>query len=501
MRGITDNGALRQRPPGTSQYRGGSLTVVAALVLLAALSACGQEGAPPLLSGSRPEVDAVFVEYDRPASPGCSVGVIRDGEFVYRKGYGLANLEYGIPLDADSVFRIGSVSKQFVAMLVLLLEEEGTLSLQDDVRRWIPELPDFGEPLTVGSLVYHTSGLRDYLELMALAGYRDEDYYTAPELLAMLARQRELNFRPGERHLYSNTGYFLLGQIVERATGTSLAAAARERIFAPLGMTSTHFHDDAARIVPRRASGYAPAPDGGFVISMTTLPIVGDGGVFTSVNDLLAWDRNFYDNRLGEGRPELIERWLEPGLLSAGERAGYSAGIVDDTYRGLRVVHHGGSFVGFRAEMMRFPEQRLGVVTLCNVSTAQPTRLSYRVAEVFLGGLMEPEVASAAAGEAAADGDGDAEEFPLPVAELRHFEGRYVSPELQATYVIAVRDGRLSWEIPGKIQSLLRAESEDRFRGESWPVLFHFARTSQGQVSGFLLDSGRVQNLWFERVD
>lgn len=475
---------------------------IAAVVALAALvSACGQEGAAPLLSGGRPDVDAVFVEYDRPASPGCALGVIRDGEFVYRRGYGLASLEYNVPLDADSVFRVGSVSKQFVAMLVLLLEEEGTLSLDDDVRRWIPELPDFGERIAVADLVYHTSGLRDYLELMALAGYRDQDYYTATELLAMLSRQRQLNFSPGARHLYSNTGYFLLGQIVERATGESLDEAAQVRIFRPLGMTSTHFHDDASRVVPRRAAGYAPAPDGGFVISMTTLPIVGDGGVFTSVNDLLAWDRNFYDNRLGRGDQALIDSWLEPGVLQDGTAAGYSAGIVDDTYRGLRVVHHGGSFVGFRAEMMRFPEQRLGVITLCNVSTANPTRLAYEVAEVFLAGEMDPVDAATVADDGDAEETGEAEEFPLPVAELRGFEGRYVSPELQATYLLRVHDGQLAWEIPGKLQSLLRPEGEDRFRGEAWPVLFRFARTSQGRVSGFLLDAGRVQNLWFERVD
>lgn len=472
----------------------------AGLLLLSLLTACGQQGAPPLLTGARPEVDAVFVDYDTPGSPGCSLGVIENGEFIYRKGYGLANLEYNIPLDADSVFRVGSVSKQFVAMLVLLLERDGELSLDDDVHQWIPELPDFGEEITVAHLLYHTSGLRDYLELMALAGYRDEDYYNADELLAVLSRQRELNFTPGDEHLYSNTGYFLLGQIIERITGKSLNDAAQERIFGPLGMTSTHFQDDASRIVPHRASGYAPAEGGGFVISMTTLPIVGDGGVFTTVNDLLAWDRNFYDNQLGGGQA-LIDRWLTPGRLNDGSSAGYSAGIVDYTYRGLRVVGHGGAFVGFRAEVMRFPEQRLGVITLCNVSTANPTRLSLRVAEVFLGDQMSPPEATVGDDESSAENDEQSEEFPLPVAELRDFEGRFVSPELQVTYVLSVGDGQLVWEIPHKQTSPLRPQGEDRFRAESWPVVFRFVRTSRGQVSGFLVDLGRVKNLWFERVD
>lgn len=472
--------------------------LVALLCTLAA--GCGSEEGRGILGGNG-AVDAIFAEYSGPDSPGCALGVIEEGEFVYRRGYGLANLEHRIPNTPDSVFRVGSVSKQFVGMLVLLLEEEGLVSREDDIRRWVPEIPDFGFTITVDHLLHHTSGLRDYLVLMSLAGYRDEDYYTASELLAVLSRQRELNFAPGHEHLYSNTGYFLLGQIIERATDQTLDEAAQQRIFGPLGMIDSHFHDDATRVVPRRASGYAPAPDGdGWIISMTTLPIVGDGAVFTTVNDLLAWDRNFYDNRLGAGDPELIERWLESGVLADGTDTGYGAGIAVSEYRGLREVSHGGSFVGFRAQMMRFPERRFGVVVLCNVSTAEPTRLARRVADVYLGDAMGPPQP---ASDQPAERDGATEgEFLLPLADLRGFAGRFTSPELQVTYVLGVEDGRLVWQIPGRFRSVLLPDQEDRFRGEDFPsAVFRFARNSNGEVSGFLLDAGRVQNLWFERVD
>jgi CubicO group peptidase (beta-lactamase class C family) len=481
-----------------------SRTVAALATGLLLLVACEQ--APTLMVRGEPEVDAIFAEYARDTSPGCSLGVIEDGEFAYRRGYGMANLEYGIANDADTVFRIGSVSKQFTAMTVLLLEEKGALALEDDIRTHLPELPDLDDTITIADLLHHTSGYRDYLELMWLSGYRDEDYYEAPELYRVLTLQRATNFPPGERFLYSNSGYFLLGQIVERVTGAPLSRVAEELIFKPLGMDNTHFHDDATRIVPRRASGYAPTGAGGFRISMTSLPIVGDGGVFTSVNDLLAWDRNFYDNRLGEGGPALIDRWLERAQLNSGEQLTYAAGIGNGEYRGVRLVSHGGAFVGFRADMLRFPDQEFSVIALCNVSTANPSALARRVADVYLAESLAPAAGPVDAEEPEAPAP--PEEFPLPVAELRQYEGGYVSRELDATYRVEIRQGRLHWEVAGRYGAFLLPEAEDRFRsedpdapGEDSGLLFRFARTRRGEIGGLLLDAGRVENLWFERTE
>jgi len=468
------------------------------MVAATAFSACGRAAEVVRPLTGRSDVDTIFAEYDRPDSPGCALGVILDGEFVYRRGYGAANLEHGIPLDADSVFRTGSVAKQFTGMLILLLEEAGALGLDDGLRKWVPEMPDLG-PITVRHLLHHTSGLRDYLALTELAGYREQEYYTPEQLLELLGRQRALNFAPGEEYLYSNTGYFLLGLIAERASGKGMHELGEEMIFGPLGMTSSQFYADPTQIVPRRASGYAPTDDG-FVISMTTLPIVGDGSVFTSVNDLLAWDRNFYDNRLGNADAGLIARWLAPGRLNSGATAGrgaaYGAGISVGDYRGAELVSHSGGFVGFRADMIRFPQQRATVITLCNVATASPSRSARRVADVFLAGRLGP-AEQAAQRETALRVE---EEFTLPVSQLRQFRGRYVSRELGVTYAVEIREGRLVASLPQRWDRPLTALGAGDFSDPETGFELQFRRNSAGAVDGFTLDWGRVTGLWFERI-
>ncbi|MCG6955138.1 MAG: beta-lactamase family protein, partial [Gemmatimonadetes bacterium] len=305
-------------------------------------------------------MDSIFRTYDSTHSPGCALGVIRDGDFIYRRGYGMANLELGVPNTPESVFRTGSVSKQFTAAAILILARDGQLSLDDDVRKYLPELQPHDPPVTLDELIHHTSGVRDYLTLMSLAGKRDDDFYTDDEVVSMLARQKELNFEPGTDWLYSNSGYFLLSQVVKRVTGQSLREYAQKHIFDVLGMTHTHFQDDHTTIVPDRASGYAPKDDGGFRISMTTLDMVGDGGVFTSVDDLLYWVRNFYDDHLDGGG--IVQASLRRAALAGGDSTSYAFGLEHSTYRGLRVVSHGGSFVGFRADITHFPDQHFDVV-------------------------------------------------------------------------------------------------------------------------------------------
>jgi len=290
-------------------------------VLLAACSCLAHAAQPGPEAGihAEPRVDAFFAAFDQPRTPGCALGVIRNGEFAYRRGYGVANLEFDAPITPQSVFRIGSTSKQFTATAIALLAEDGALSLDDPISRYFSGFPQWAQSVTVRHLVHHTSGIPDYLELAFLAGKSDDtDYYTDEWVIELLARQQRTLFPPGQRHAYSNSGYVLLAHIVRQASGQSLSDFAEARIFGPLGMQDTHFHDDHGRVVPRRASGYAPAGDG-YRISMTTLDIVGDGGVFTTIDDLLAWDRNFHENRLGRGGPGLIRQLTTPGALNGGE--------------------------------------------------------------------------------------------------------------------------------------------------------------------------------------
>ena len=440
-------------------------------------------------------IDSIFAAYNSTHSPGCALGVIRDGQFVFQRGYGMANLDHGIALTPASVFRIGSTSKQFTAAAVLLLAEEGKLSLDDDVRRFLPELKDHGRPVTIRQLLHHTSGVRDYLTLMMLAGKRDDDFYTDDEVVALLARQRELNFPPGQEYLYSNSGYFLLSQIVERASGKSLREYAQERIFRPLGMTHTHFHDDHTEIVRNRATGYAPAPEGGFRISATTLDMVGDGGVFTPVEDLLKWDRNFYEPKIGGER--FIEGLHARGVLTNGDTLAYAAGLVHGTYRGLRTVSHGGSFVGFRAQMMRFPEQRFTVICLCNVSAANPTRLARSVADIYLEDLLGPAPTDDEQRRRRAQPDTSTGWIPSR-AELSAYPGEFYSDELDVVYHIRLEGDSLMLTVGSELDGALRPADRDSFRRNR--VRLRFERDDQGQVTGFVLETGRVTNLRFRRT-
>ena len=337
------------------------------------------------------DLDAVFSAWDREDSPGCAAGALRNGEFVFRGAYGMANLDYGIPLTPDSIFRMASVSKQFTVAAVLVAEDQGLLSLEDSLRKHFPDLPAWADPVRIRHLVHHTSGIRDYLVVMSLRGFGDDAHYTDADVLAALRRLERLNFEPGTEYLYSNSGYWLLAELIPRVSGLTLRQFAGEHLLGPVGMTGSHFHDRHREIVPGRATGYRPRPEaegGGFEEDMTTLEMVGDGGLYTSVNELRHWERMFLDPAaLG---PDLLRRLTTPGRFNDGSAQDYAGGLGLGEYRGLATVSHGGSFVGFRTYALRFPDQAFAVFVLCNSASADPGALSRRVADLFLAGEMAP---------------------------------------------------------------------------------------------------------------
>ena len=445
-------------------------------------------------------IDALFAEWDRTDSPGCAVAVIHKGEIVHARGYGMANLELGIANSPTSAFRIASTSKQFTAACVALLALDGTLALDDDIRELVPELPAYERPITIRHLLHHTSGLRDYLTLMSLAGKRADDWYTTSEAVAMVARQRATNFAPGDEHLYSNTGYLLLGLIVERASGESLRAFATERIFAPLGMRHTRFQDDHTELVRGRATGYSPGKGGGFRIDVTNLDMVGDGGVFTTIEDLALWDENFYTGKVG-GKA-LIELLETPGVLNSGEQLEYALGLAVDEYRGQRRVSHGGSFVGYRAQMMRFPGQRFTVICLANLSSINPTRLCRKVADLCLADVLG-EAAARTPSRASAPTGGDSsapeEPFALEAAALAAFAGAYYAEELDARYEIELKDGALVLKVGAHLEAPLEPRPGDELETARGTEL-QFQRDASGAPSGFLLSVRRVRGIVFERL-
>ncbi|MDQ3755625.1 MAG: beta-lactamase family protein [Acidobacteriota bacterium] len=382
------------------------------------------------------KVDALFAQYDKPNSPGCALGVIRDGRLIYARGYGLANLEHNIPISSKTVFDIGSTSKQFAAASILLLAQQGKLSLDDDIRKLIPEIPAYDQKITIRHLLHHTSGLRDYLTLMSLAGTDFNGVTTDDDALRLLARQKEINFTPGAEHLYSNSGYFLLSVIVRRASGKRLRQFAHEHIFAPLGMKHTHFHDDHTMIVPLRATGYSPKENGEFGIEMSNFEQTGDGAVFTTIEDLLLWDQNFYQPKVG-GR-ELLDQFLIQGKLNSGEQLKYASGLYVGEHRGLKMISHGGAWAGYRAELIRFPAERLSVACLCNVDSSNPSGLATQVAELYLSNKLKPENPTSASASTA-----PASSVKLSPQELAQKTGTFRDQTTGALWKVTAANGNL----------------------------------------------------------
>jgi CubicO group peptidase (beta-lactamase class C family) len=327
-------------------------------------------------------VDSIFSRFTR-ATPGCAVGVSRHGRTVLARAYGMANLEYDVPLTTESIIEAGSVAKQFTAAAILLLAQRGRLSLDDPVRKHIPELPDYGARLTIRHMMTHTSGLRDWGTIASVEGWpRGSRVHTHGHVLDIVSRQRSLNFTPGSEYLYSNTGYNLLAIIVERASGRSFADFTRAELFEPLGMARTSWRDDYTRVVKGRATAYSRAGDG-FRLNMPFENVHGNGGLLTTVPDLLRWSANFDVGQVGG--PALLREQVRPARLTSGREIEYAAGLRVARYRGVAEVSHSGSTAGYRAFLTRYPDQGLAVAVLCNHSGAGAVELGHRVADIFLG--------------------------------------------------------------------------------------------------------------------
>lgn len=354
-----------------------------ALVLLPLTAEAGAAQNPP-----PQKIDAIFTEFDHSGSVGCAVGVARNGEFFYKKGYGYANLDWDIPITPSTVFYMGSVSKQFTATAIALLAHEGKLNLDDDIREYLPEMPRRDPPVTIRHVVHHMSGVPDMYRVMGQNGLSTWDRFSRLEALELLAKQ-ELDFGPGEKYQYSNGGYFLLSMVVERASGKSLREYTTEKIFQPLGMNDTHFHDDPVHIVKHRAMSYGTREEGEQGVEgeyyqsyQGNFALPGAGGLYSTVEDLLQWDRSYLNNQLGGS--DLMDLVHTKGVLNSGEELSYAFAIREGEHRGLTTWGHSGSFMGFKTSYVRYPEQRFSVWVLCNMGEIVPANYGRQVAELFL---------------------------------------------------------------------------------------------------------------------
>jgi len=356
-------------------------------ILCSVLLLCGFTSAQTLTPLEITKIDQVFADYAKPDSPGCSLAVYRNGAIAYARGYGMASLELGVPITPQTVFDIGSTSKQFTAFSILLLQQRGKLSAENDIRTFLPEISDYGKRITLHHLMTHTSGMRDYTGLFDLAGVPEQNLTNDQDALDLIVRQKALNFAPGEEWDYSNTGFFLLSQVVKRVTGKTLRDFDQENIFTPLGMSSTQIFNDHAQIIPHRATGYRYDEETkSFGVEMSNFEQTGDGSVQTSVEDLLRWDENFYTAKIGGA--DLIGQMQVVGTLNNGKEHGYAAGLMIATYREQPTVRHGGAWAGYRAELLRFPKQHTSVAVLCNVAQSAPSVRADHVADIVLANVL-----------------------------------------------------------------------------------------------------------------
>lgn len=330
------------------------------------------------------KVDSLFQKWDNDYSPGAAVAILKDGELIFKKGYGMANLEYGIPISPSSIFHIASNSKQFVAFCIVLLELEGKLSLNDDIRKFLPELPDFGEKITIKNLIHHTSGLRDQWQLLNISGTRIDDVIKQDHILRLVKNQERLNFEPGSRYLYCNTGYTLLAEIVKKVSGQSLREFAAAKIFQPLGMRNTHFHDNYKEIVKNRTYSYSPKDSISFENSILSYSTVGATSLFTTVEDEAKWLNNYFTTEIG-GK-DAIDQMYELGITNSGDTLEYAFALRIDTYKGYKRIGHSGSDAGYRSYTIRFPERNLGLIVFSNVSDFNSQLMTMKVADIFLDG-------------------------------------------------------------------------------------------------------------------
>ncbi|MGZ8846530.1 MAG: serine hydrolase [Pyrinomonadaceae bacterium] len=420
------------------------------------------------------KVDQLFAAWDKPDSPGASIAVIKDGAVIYKRGYGSANLEYDIPNTPATVFHVASVSKQFTAFSIVLLANQGKLSLDDDIRKHLPEVPDFGKKITIRNLIHHTSGLRDQWVLLGMAGWRLDDVITKEHIMKMVRNQKELNFEPGAEHLYSNTGYTLLAVIVERVSGQPFREFTEANIFKPLGMTNTHFHDDHERIVKNRAYSYASlGPNKGFKLAALNYANVGATSLFTTAEDLARWVINFEDKKVGGAA--VIDQMQQVGVLNGGKELGYAFGLGTNPYRGLKTLGHSGGDAGYRSFDFWFPEQRFGVVVLSNLGSFNPQGIAMKITDLYLADKLGPQPAAAA-------GPVEGPRVKVDPAILEAYAGRYLSEALGVLTI--THDGdQLMGHPNNESNAELIPQAENRFFVRENKSEITFERDEKGKVA------------------
>ncbi|MGD0756157.1 MAG: serine hydrolase [Bacteroidales bacterium] len=426
------------------------------------------------------QIDQLFAGWNNPQTPGASVAVAKDGKIIFKKGYGSADLEYNIPNTPSTVFHIASLSKQFTAFSILLLEGEGKLSINDDIRKYIPEVPDFGKVITLNQLMHHTSGLRDQWDLLAMAGWRLDDIITKDQILRLVSRQKDLNFNPGDEFLYCNTGFTLLAEVVARVSGQTFAEFTRTHIFEPLKMTSTLFYDDFEKIVKNRAYSYH-VDSTGLKKSILSYSTVGATSLFTTVEDLSLWAMNFENPVVGK---DVISKMDMKGILNKGDTIGYAMGQGIGVYKGLKFIAHDGADAGYRTSLWRFPDQKFSVNVLSNFASFNPSAMATRIVDIY---LKDKEVTESPKKEAEVKTVSKAtsdNSIKIDHDTLLSYCGKYeLEPGELAT--ISLENENLSVEAPGLEKTPITPVSSTTFDVSVVSARVIFMKDESGKVAKF----------------
>jgi CubicO group peptidase (beta-lactamase class C family) len=439
------------------------------------------------------KIDQMMVNFRQPGTAGGVVAVIQGDKMLFSKGYGLADVEYGIPNTPVTPFHLASVSKQFTAFAIVLLSQQGKLSLEDDVRKYIPDLHDFGVRITLTHLLNHTSGLRDQWDLWMMSGHRMDDVIRQQDLMTLMVNQRDLNFKPGTEHLYCNSGYMLLSEVVARVSGMPFREYLKRNVLDPLGMHDTQVYDDHQRIVKGRAYSYVTS-DEGLRKSVLSYANAGATSLFSTAEDLAKWIRNWKYATVG-GQTALKEMQVR-GILNNGDTLDYALGIEVQTWRGLHRIAHGGADAGYRTYIAYFPEIDAGVVTLGNHGAFNSGAIAAGAIEAFFGDKLSPEPPTPAQPVAKAQ-----EQWKPTRSELARYAGRYFSDELETFYIISVKDSNLvAYHRRLGSVVLTPGTKQAQFRsGEFALQNVRFTESANG-VKMFVT-TGRTRDVKFRRVD
>lgn len=422
-------------------------------------------------------IDELFLKWDSKETPGGSLAIIKDGKIIFSKGYGSANLEYHIPNTPKTIFNIASVSKQFTAFSIALLAEQEQINLEDDIRKYLPQLPNFGKKITIRNLVHHTSGLKDFFELLLMSGWLLEDVIIEKHIMETTINQRTLNFQPGEEFLYSNTGYILLAKIVEYVSGLKFSDWTQKNIFEPLKMNNSFFNDDYEGLVINRAYSYKQHKEG-YKKEIHTSSIIGAGGLFTTVEDLAIWTINF--DSLQIGTKKVMALMHQQGVLNNGKEIEYSFGQEITEYKGIPMVVHGGGIAGYRTYLCRFPDHNLAIIVLGNVASFNPREKAMHIADIYLRDIISTDTAQAKTKQ---ETEGNIRISTSPMDNLETYTGRYKIAD-NFIFKIWVEKGVLKGHITGKKEThVLKPLSKNKFEIPAIKTIIEFEKYGDEELS------------------